>query len=66
MDKDQLLEARNILGLRPTEMAKIMGTNYGTYKKWQNGERNMGGTSVRCIELLLAIKGTEAGRNFGV
>ena len=66
MDKDELLEVRLFLELSPTEMANIMGAKYGTFKKWQNGERSMGGTTVRCIELLLAIKGTRTGKKFGV
>lgn len=66
MDQYELLEARQKLGLKPVEMARIIGANYGTFKKWQNGQRKMGGTSSRCIELLLAIKGTETGKRFGV
>ena len=66
MDQYELLKVRKKLGLSAREMAVVMGANYQTFKKWQNGERNMTGTSVKCIELLLAIKGTETGKKFGV
>ncbi len=66
MNKDELKEARLKLGLKPVQMATIMGAKYGAFKKWQNGERTMGGTSSKCIELLLAIQGTETGKKFGL
>lgn len=64
--KTQLTRARLNLGLSSAEMAQAMGTEYGTFKKWQNGTRRITGASQKCVELLLAIKGTTTGARFGV
>lgn len=66
MNSQELQEAREILGLKPGEMAAAMGTTYDTFKEWQSERRKMSKTAVRCVELLLALKGTRKGKKFGV
>lgn len=63
---EHLKVVREQLNLKPLEMAAVMGANYDTFKDWQSGRRNMTSTSLRCIDLLLAVKGTTIGRKFGV
>lgn len=63
---EKLIADRETLGLTPGAMATAMGVTYDTYKDWQSGRRNMRPTARRCIELLLALKGTRKGKKFGV
>jgi len=53
MTSKQLADARDKLGLSPTEMARAMGVPYDTYKDGQSGRRAMPAVAVRCVELLL-------------
>lgn len=64
--KEELKIARDELGLTAPEMAKAMGAPYPTFKDWQSGRNRLTPMGKRCIELLLSVKGTRAGKQFGV
>lgn len=66
MNNDELTEAREELGLIPSQMAESMGVSYDTYKDWQSGRRKMSASAIRCVEMLVAMKGTRIGKKFGV
>ena len=66
MNCDQLTQAREILNLSPTQMAKALGISYDTYKDWQSGRRKPPAVAIRCVQLLLAIQGTHIGKKFGL
>jgi len=64
---EHMKEVREQLGgLSITEMAKAMGAPYDTFKDWNSGRRTLTPMGNRCIELLLALKGTRKGKQFGV
>ena len=64
--QEELKTVRAELGLSAPEMAKAMGAPYGTFKDWQSGRNRLTPMGKRCIELLLAMKGTRKGKEFGV
>lgn len=66
MTPKELNKAMITLKLGPVAMAAAMGTSYSTFKQWRSGNRNMTPVSVRTVELLVAIKGTKIGKQFGV
>ncbi len=66
MTPKKLQQAREALELSPTEMAAAMGVTYDTFKSWQSGRRAMPAVADRCVELLVAMKGTRVGKQFGV
>lgn len=43
MTPQELTEARKMLGLTITDMAKRLNTPRGTYIKWERGERRLPG-----------------------
>jgi len=53
MDKTELKEAREKLGLTIHEMAKALNTPYSTYVKWENGDRRVPGI---CKVAIKAVK----------
>jgi len=61
MEKFDINEARAILGLSSTRMAKLMGVSYNTFKCWQNGSNRVTPSTQRCVEILIELKGTKAG-----
>ena len=50
-----LIELETALDLGATKTARKIGTNYNTYKQWKSGRRNMCGTTLKLIELILVI-----------
>lgn len=46
--------------------AKIMGVSYDTYKAWKGERRNMTGATRKLVEVLIAIKGSSVGKEFGI
>lgn len=66
MTTDELKEARASLGLTQAEMARRMRTALRQYQKWEGGEAKIRPTVALTVELLLAVAGTEAGRQFDV
>lgn len=46
--------------------AKILGTNYNTYKEWKGHRREMLGTTLKLIEAITLLAGTELGKKLGV
>lgn len=49
-------EAREILGLSQSEMAKACNTSIGTVTKWDQRQREPRGQAARLIEVLLELK----------
>ena len=56
MTKNQLIEARQTLGLNITEMAAILLTPYRTYQDWEGGRRRIPGICEAAVTLLLKYK----------
>jgi hypothetical protein len=46
--------------------AELLDTKYNTYKQWKMDRRNMTGPSIKLVQVLTKIKGTEFGEEFGV
>lgn len=53
MDAKELRKQRRLLGLKQTELAALLHTPYGTYVKWENGDRRVPGL------LKVALKAVE-------
>jgi len=66
MSPENLDIAMKELNLRPVAFAKALNTSYSNLKQWRSGARNITPIGIRTIQLLLAVKGTEIGKKFGV
>ena len=53
MQTEYLIQAEKSLGVGPVEMARLLNTNYNTYKAWKNGRNKMPGVAYKAIELLI-------------
>ena len=62
----EILAAEQALELGPVAMARAMSLPYDTYKDLKSGRRPLKPIHIKCIALLLAVKGTRKGRRFGV
>lgn len=50
-------QARLELGLNKSQMARAMGaTHPNTWRKWEDGSREMDASKIRLLETLLALK----------
>ena len=49
-------EAREILGLNQTEMAKALGVARNTWLKWERGERDITAAPSRLLKTLLWLQ----------
>jgi DNA-binding transcriptional regulator YiaG len=53
MTAQQIIEARQLLGLSPKEFANEVGVSYRAVVKWERGERKANGAAVKSIKRLV-------------
>lgn len=63
-----LLKIRSQLGKTQQEMADIMGAPYTTYREWEGDrdDRKITPAIQKMIKMIVAMAGTEVGKEFGV
>ncbi len=52
MDKDEIRELTDNLGLKYTEAARLIGVSGNTFHMWVSGERNISKSNARFLKLL--------------
>lgn len=67
VDQRELLTQLEItLDKTAVATATVIGTNYNTYKEWKGGRRNMLSYTLQQVEMIKALAGTSAGKQFGI
>ena len=66
MTIEELKQAREQLGFTQNEMAQRLRIGLRQYQKWEGGEAKIRPLVGLTVELLLAVSGTETGKQFGV
>lgn len=67
VDQRTLLDnLETILDKTAVSTAEALGTSYSTYKEWKGGRRKMLGPAIKLSFILIDLKGTRIGKNYGV
>lgn len=56
MNKMQLINFRELIGLNKTDMAHYLGVPLNTYLQWERGDRELSSAPKRLIEVLNQVK----------
>ncbi|MCP4366949.1 MAG: helix-turn-helix transcriptional regulator [Deltaproteobacteria bacterium] len=66
MDHKKFKKIRLELGLTQQQFADRLRTNIRQVQRWENGETKITGPTSIAVELLLAVKNTDIGKQFGL
>lgn len=62
--KTMLILLESTLSMTAKDTAKILGTNYNTYKEWKGDRRNMTGPTLMAIEMVYFLHSINQLDNF--
>jgi DNA-binding transcriptional regulator YiaG len=66
MTSAELIQIRHDFGFTQSEMANRLRTGLRQYQKWEYEDAGIRDIVALTVEMLVALKGTETGKAFGV